>query len=127
MKRATAPWVRKAENDFQFVRFIPLSRHSYDAICFHSQQCVEKYIKALMVEVNQVFPESHDLDRLLSLALPTYPSLRHFRRGMLFLSAFAVETRYPGFDARRRQAVSALRWAERIRLECRSLLGLKTS
>jgi HEPN domain-containing protein len=125
MMRTAVPWIRKAENDFLFAKSAKLSPHTYDAVCFHCQQSVEKYIKALMVEANLAFPKTHDLDRLLSLAVATYPSLQSYRRAMLFLSTFAVETRYPGFDARRRQAVAALRWAEQIRQECRTLLGLK--
>ena len=125
MTPATELWVRKAENDLQFASSIPLSRHSYDGICFHCQQCVEKYLKGLMVEANLTFPKTHDLDRLLSLVVATHPSLRSFRRAMLFLTTFAVETRYSGYNAKRRQAAAALRWAERVRQECRTLLGIK--
>jgi hypothetical protein len=48
------------------------------------------------------------------------------RGGCKFLTQFAVDTRYPGFDATKRQAVAALRWAERVRALCRSLLGLRS-
>ena len=84
MKQAAAPWVRKAENDFEFAATARLSPHSYDGICFHCQQCVEKYLKAMMVEGSLAFPKSHDLDRLLSLAVSTYPLLKSYRRAMLF-------------------------------------------
>ena len=46
------------------------------------------------------------------------------RRGLLFLSDFAVDTRYPGSNASKRQAVAALRWAERVRTPARALLGM---
>jgi hypothetical protein len=42
----------------------------------------------------------------------------------VFLKQFAVEFRYPGKNATKRQATAALRWAERIRAACRGLLGL---
>jgi hypothetical protein len=43
----------------------------------------------------------------------------------VFLTQFAVEFRYPGKNATKRQALAALRWAERIRQECRTILGIK--
>jgi len=43
---------------------------------------------------------------------------------MLFLSNFAVETRYPGDNATKRQAIAALRWAGRVRAEARVILGI---
>lgn len=38
---------------------------NYDAVCFHSQQCVEKYLKALLQEYNIAFGKIHDLPVLL--------------------------------------------------------------
>jgi len=50
--------------------------------------------------------------------------LRSMRRGLLFLSDFAINTRYPGNSASKRQAVAAFRWAGRVRALARTLLGL---
>jgi HEPN domain-containing protein len=75
-------------------------------------------------EAGQYIPKTHDLDRLLGL-LPAHPSLRPFRRRLLFLNQFAVDTRYPGKDASKRQAAAALRWAGRVRDACRQLLGVR--
>jgi hypothetical protein len=36
-----------------------------------------------------------------------------------------VDTRYPGEHANKRQAQAALRWAERVRDEARSLLKIR--
>ena len=88
-------------------------------------QAGEKYLKALMVELGLPVPKTHDLIRLRSLLLPYQAGLKLPRRGMLFLSAFAVETRYPGENTTKRQA-AAQRWAMRVRLEIRTRLGLRT-
>ena len=96
-----------------------------DLICFLCQQAGEKYIKALLQELGWAIPRIHDLDDLLDLLLPHDATLRRLRRGMLFLTQFAVEYRYPGENASKRQAAAALRWAERIRLALRARLGLK--
>jgi HEPN domain-containing protein len=97
----------------------------HDLVCFHCQQATEKYLKALLEELGQTMPKTHDLLRLLLLLLPSHPSLRRFRRGAEFLSDFAVDTRYPGGSTSKREATAARRWAERFRQECRTLLGLK--
>jgi hypothetical protein len=55
-----------------------------------------------------------------------HPALASLRRGMAFLSRFAVDTRYPGDTASKREAEAAQRWAAKVRDACRSILGLRT-
>jgi HEPN domain-containing protein len=94
-------------------------------LCFHCQQSAEKYLKAIREELGQPALKTHDLDYLLSLLGPHYPTLRFLRRGLLFLTDFAVDTRYPGNYASKRQAHAALRWAGKIREACRMILGIR--
>ena len=96
----------------------------HDEQCFHCQQSAEKYLKALLEELGLAVPKTHNLVAILPLLVPHHGTLRSLRRGVDFLTRFAVETRYPGDHASRRQATSALRWAGKVRLACRSLLGL---
>ena len=125
MKRGTAQWVRKAEADFRLAdQVIRSGEPFHDSVCFHCQQSAEKYLKALLVELALPVPRTHDLDRLLTDVVVHHPTLSSIRRGALFLEQFAVETRYPGFNATKRQASSALRWASRLRLAVRSVLAL---
>lgn len=44
-------WIRKAEQDFEYARMGIRRRKSplYDGVCFHAQQCAEKYLKAFLV------------------------------------------------------------------------------
>ena len=126
MTRLTREWVRKAENDWRVVQIaIVDSKFFRDTICFHCQQSAEKYLKALLQESGAPVPRTHNLESLLEHLLAGHPSLQGTRRGLRFLTDFAVDSRYPGTSAKKRQMESALRWAERIRLECRALLGLK--
>lgn len=81
-------------------------------VCFHCQQCAEKYLEGLLEELSLAIPKTHDLDDLLALLLPHRSSLRSLRRGLIFLTDFAVDTRYPGNNGSKRQAASALRWAD---------------
>ncbi|MFL5342968.1 MAG: HEPN domain-containing protein [Gemmataceae bacterium] len=125
MKKSTREWVKKAEDDFRLAERgsqEPMPLH--DGVCFHCQQCVEKYLKALMEEDGLSVPKTHMLDHLLSALKPHFPQLRALRRGLLFLTVFAVDTRYPGRNASKRQAVAALRWADRTRVLARTLLRI---
>ena len=78
-----------------------------------------------MEELSLPIPKTHDLDLLLTALVPRHSTLRSLRRGLLFLSDFAVDLRYPGSSATKRQAVAALRWADRVRRPARALLGIR--
>jgi HEPN domain-containing protein len=88
------------------------------------QQSAEKHLKALLAEASRTIPRTHNLVALLPLLLPIHPSLRALRRGLDSLTRFAVDTRYPGYNASKRQARAALRWAEQVRTAVRTILKL---
>ncbi len=126
MKRLTAQWVHKAESDYVVARKIARgSDPHHDEVCFHSQQCAEKYLKALLEELGQTIPYTHILDDLIILLLTHHGSLSSLRRGARFLTRFAVATRYPGKNATKRQATAALRWAGKVRRSARALLKIR--
>jgi HEPN domain-containing protein len=52
MNPLTVEWVDKAEGDMAIAKRELRARKqpNYDAVCFHAQQCVEKYLKALLQE-----------------------------------------------------------------------------
>ena len=126
MRRLTKGWVRKAEADFKTIKEIQHRKDVYDVVCFHCQQCTEKYLKALLAELSRNIPRTHNLVLLLTLLLPDFPSLGRFRRGLDALTRRAVDTRYPGDNASKRQAVAAIRWAGEMRKTCRTLLNIAT-
>ena len=127
MKTTTGAWVRKAESDYQCVVQAAHQREPFhDQVCFHSQQSAEKYLKALLEELGLAIPRVHHLDDLLGLLSPRQPALQRLRRGLIVLTDFAGDIHYHGGSASKRQAASALRWAGRVRGECRGLLGLRS-
>ena len=127
MRKLTKEWVAKAEADFQVADTLRQAQPPvHDARCFHCQQSAEKYLKALLEELGHTIPRTHNLEDLLSLLLPHHPGLRSLRRGLIFLTDFAVETRYPGECANKRQSEAAMRWTIKVRIASRSLLGLPT-
>jgi HEPN domain-containing protein len=126
MKKTTREWVQKAEADFRAAAELGRKRTRYhDQVCFLCQQCVEKYLKALLEEFGLPIPHTHILRDLLALLLPHFASLLRWRRGLIFLTRFAVGTRYPGDSASKRQARAAQRWAGKMRDAIRQLLGIR--
>jgi HEPN domain-containing protein len=126
MNPLTEEWVTKAESDRATAeRELQVSAEpNLDAVCFHSQQCVEKYFKAILHEARILFPKTHDLSTLLNLILPTKPSWRRYRADLQELTTFAISYRYPGLMANKKVARKALADCKRIRRICRHSLGL---
>jgi HEPN domain-containing protein len=125
MKRLTAEWVRKAEAEHRAaVKLADNQPPLYDVVCFHCQQAAEKYLKAVLIEAGIAVPRTYNLIALLPLLVPRHSTFRGFRRGFDFLTRFAVETRYPGDSANKRQAQAALRWEGKAREACRAILGI---
>ncbi len=125
MKRHTAQWVLKAEEDMEAARSLAvLAKPKRDAACFHCQQSAEKYLKALQQELGLAVPRTHDLEDLLDLLLHHDATLAPLRRSLGSLTRYAVEFRYPGVRATTRRMHAALRQAERVRQELRARLGL---
>jgi HEPN domain-containing protein len=96
-----------------------------DPICFHCQQSAEKYLKALIQELGIPVPRTHRLNDLLVMLRSHHPTLISLGRVLNSLSRYAVDFRYPGWNAKRRQVRTALQHAERVRLAARRLLKLR--
>jgi HEPN domain-containing protein len=103
MKPIAAEWIDKAEADFASLGREVRARKepNYDGACFHAQQCIEKYMKALLTERRIIFPRTHDLVALLDLVVEKSPHLEVHREDLAFLSEYAVHYRYPGIPAAR--------------------------
>lgn len=126
MKPLTAEWVAKAEGDFATLEREGRARKNpnYDGMCFHAQQCAEKYLKARLSESGVSFGRIHDLVALLELALSVEPSWEALREHLAYLSDFAVTFRYPGDSADRESAMSALKRCRVFRKEARAALQI---
>ncbi len=72
MKAETIEWVQKAEGDMNTAQreFTVLEKTKHDAVCFHAQQCAEKYLKARLIEEGLPVTRTHDLEILLNQLLP---------------------------------------------------------
>jgi HEPN domain-containing protein len=126
MKPMTAEWVAKAEGDFAIVERESRARKnpSYDGVCFHAQQCAEKYLKARLCKAGIHVEKVHDLPALLEQVLPVEPLWETFRADLAYLSDFAVHFRYPGESADRPTALRARVLCRSFHKTARQSLGL---
>jgi HEPN domain-containing protein len=120
-------WVEKAENDLTTASHTLRLRKNCptDTVCFHAQQCIEKYLKALLVLNDIEFGRTHHLSRLLAL-LPASLRPQMTPEEQERFTEFAVITRYPGdYDPiTREEARRAVQTARRIRNQMRRRLPL---
>lgn len=91
---------------------------------FHCQQCIEKYLKARLIEAGIAPPKTHDLPHLLQLTLPHEPMWAAFTSAAKYLAQFAVVFRYPGSDVTAAQAKRALTMCRDFRREARAAFRL---
>ena len=117
MKPITREWVNKAEGDWAAANLLFRARRikNFDATCFHSQQCAEKYLKARLEEASHAAGKTHDLIKLLSLILPLEPSWSVLRQDLIVLTDFAVDYRYPGSSATKSDAKDAVHRCANVR------------
>jgi HEPN domain-containing protein len=98
---------------------------NYDAVCFHSQQSAEKYLKARLHEAEIMFARIHDLAVLLDALLTIGPDWEFLRPQLHSLTVYAVEYRYPGESWGGDEAKEALEICEVVRHTVRRSLGLQ--
>lgn len=126
MKPETQEWVDKAEGDWGTMlrESEVLTDPNYDAVCFHAQQCAEKYLKARLFDADLPFRKTHDLLNLLSTILIVEPEWTIYEDLLSKLSVFGVAGRYPGLVSNELQAHEAVQNCGDIRSVVRESLKL---
>ncbi|MBI5555775.1 MAG: HEPN domain-containing protein [Elusimicrobia bacterium] len=116
MKKLTMEWIKKAEGDYLVAkREFKSTPPVYEAVCFHAQQCIEKYMKAVLQENNIEFEKTHDLGSLLEQCKSFIPQLAKYHMELLEVSSFAVEVRYPGLEVTKDETEKAILIMNKIR------------
>ena len=126
MKASTREWVAKAGEDFAAACLLarPRRKPLWSPVCFHAQQCIEKYLKARLNEASMPLRRTHDLEQLLNQVLIAEPLWSAFRAALKRLSDAAVVPRYPGAIVTKAEAQRALKTCKSFRKEGRLSLGL---
>lgn len=117
--------VEKAEEDIANAEYTLTLREGcpLGTVCFHAQQCAEKYIKALLTLHSVPFPKTHDLPELL-LQTPKEVGLGLQPADVVVINRYSVEARYPGDwePITRVDAEEAVALARKVREAVRSHL-----
>lgn len=121
-------WITKADNDLLTASHtLKLGKKCpTDTVCFHAQQCVEKYVKSFLVADNTKFPRTHDIETLISL-LPKHTRFPFTIEQQRQLTEYAATSRYPGFyePISLTEAKEAVKLARRVKKEIQKLLEKK--
>jgi HEPN domain-containing protein len=90
-------WKQKAENDLRTAEIVLSSQDPpTDTICFHAQQCAEKYLKSYLTSKNITVEKTHDLTRINNMCIGIDNDFEELSDIAELLSGYAVEIRYPG-------------------------------
>lgn len=123
--RLIQEWLEKAENDLITAAYVlKLGKQCpTDTVCFHAQQCVEKYLKALLVHYERDIPWTHNISLILSrLPAGARPDLTLDEQQRL--TDYATVMRYPGDyePIPLTEARQAVKIARRVRRQIRKRL-----
>ena len=125
MNEVVKEWVDKAESDFLTAsREFAADKPNYDAVCFHAQQCVEKYMKALLIIKGRFAPKTHDLAELAKLVEQAVEQWGWPVEELRLLTRAAVIYRYPGESAEREETSAALEICRALRENIKALLEI---
>ena len=91
-------WTEKAEHDLKNAEHTMLMDPAdcpFDTVCYHAQQCGEKYLKALLTFLSIDFHKIHDIGEWIDL-LPSLKRPPIEPRESELLADYAIASRYPG-------------------------------
>lgn len=111
-------WMKKGDNDLLNAEtVIRIDNPPTDTICFHAQQCAEKYLKAYLLSKGEEIIKTHNLRFLIEKCLIYSGDFETLRKEAIILTAYSVETRYPGdlIEYSIKEAKEAIEMAKKIK------------
>jgi HEPN domain-containing protein len=86
----------KADEDWESMELYRMNGYApFGPMCFHSQQCVEKHLKAKLLDIGTEPPKTHTL-LALSKLLPSSDIREKIINKVIILEPYSVDVRYPG-------------------------------
>ncbi len=98
-------------DEFAARSLLPIEGITDGVLGFHTQQAVEKALKAVLAVNGVEFPYSHDLNGLIGLCRKSDIDIPEDLAGVGHLSVFAVRLRYDASPAAHLDRDQALVWA----------------
>lgn len=97
MRTATEEWLTAARDDLETVAEIVDNSRLTHVVAFHTQQCIEKGLKAVLEEYEQDVPNIHNLITLHGRAEAHFPEAADVEVDRLErLNQLYIDARYPG-------------------------------
>ncbi len=122
-EKEVSEFIRNAEEDYLTAMQLEPDT-TPNSVAFHCQQCIEKYLKALMIQRDLAPGRIHDLIALARGTADVEPAVKHLEPQLAVLNPYAVDARYPGLEATPRDAEAALIIMQQLRTDLRELVGL---
>jgi HEPN domain-containing protein len=95
MKETSEQWLHAAEDDLRVVARIASDEYLTHMVAFHSQQCIEKSLKAIIEEYELGHIRIHNLGRLFEIVRPKV-TLDADAVLVETLDKLYIDARYPG-------------------------------
>ncbi len=125
MNPLTLEWVKKVEEDYNAAKWLQQAPNLlHNSICFHAQQCVEKYLKAWLQKANIQAPRTDNLEELLDLIVATLPEWQYWQPDCKIIMAYAGDPRYPRDSRTAEDTHHAMHICDAVRRAVRTQLKL---
>lgn len=92
-------WVAKAEADWRACLALAPLENQTEIVYFHAQQCLEKLMKARLIQREAPVPRTHNLVRLANELEQLEAATLWDKAVLAHISFGAVDWRYPGDNA----------------------------
>jgi len=90
-------WLKRARSNLERAKMGKVTEGIlYEDLCFDAQQAVEKSLKAILINLNQYFPNTHSIGILLKLIEEAGVEIPKNINQAKLLTSYAVDARYPG-------------------------------
>ncbi len=93
-------WYKVGDMDYKVMKKLLDEDNESDiltkSICFHGQQCIEKYLKAYLTYYDVIFGKTHNLDKLIEMLKPYDAEIAKI--DLEGISEYGVDVRYPFYD-----------------------------
>ncbi len=125
MRKTINEWLKKAQGDYLSAEYLLSVENDtvYDAVVFHSQQAIEKLIKAVLIKMDVRPPKIHDLIELCDLLTTVVPNWTASSGDLRKLNKGATEFRYPGDSADLEEAKESFEICKKLREQLLQLLS----
>jgi len=89
-------WIKKAGGDLKVAkRELQCEDPVLDAVCFHLQQAVEKYLKAFLAKFLEQIEKTHNIEFLIEQCIQLDSDFSQFEEKFDKIAECGVEIRYP--------------------------------